>query len=254
MTDDSIAIEAAHQICKKLSKDYGVDCKDKTLSSCYRHIAKEVHPDKHPEDHARFNKISQEMIELHNTSKKHDDKLCKTIPEPKLIPRTNPTRGPPSPQSQPRPQEQDPYREAYEKTTSEVPKGAPFQDFKTRFIANLIPLVTKTSLALVAFGIVYVKLTGNSRSVPPGLNFGRDGGTKKRKTLSGGGGPSRQSSQSKITNLPNTNSRRLVAANNKYFSNRGTTPIRNASSRLNSARAREDYYDYFKINHIYSLV
>ena len=233
MTDTSI--EAAHKICKIFSNKYGVDCKDKTVASCYRNIATKVHPDKHPEDLDRFTSITQDINELHETSKKHDDKPCNTIPEPKLRPRTNPTRGPPSFQSQPRPQEQHPYREAWEKTTSEVPKGAPFQDFKTRFIANLIPLAAKTCLAFVAFGIVYVKVTsGNSSSVePPGLNFGR-GGTK----LNG----------HKTTNLPKLNmSRRLAAANSKHFSKRGTTPKGNASSRLNSARARGDYYNDFGI-------
>jgi len=227
-------ITAAHQICKTFSKNYGVDCKDKTVDSCYRNIAKQVHPDKHPKDKDRFTRIFQDLGNTYEGCKDvYQNTSCNSVPEPELRPSSNPTRGPPSHQSQ----EQDPYREAWEKTTSEVPKGAPFQDFKTRFIANLIPLVTKTCLAFVAFGIVYVKVTsgnsGNSGNsvMPPGLNFGR-GGTK----LNG----------HKTTNLPKLNmSRRLAAANSKYFSKRGTTPKGNASSRLNSARG--DYYNDFGI-------
>jgi hypothetical protein len=237
------SIQSAHDICKKLSNDYGVECTNQdTVKKCYQKLSMKLHPDKHPLEPDKYTHLFQELLTTYKKCEKdYENTPCNNVHEPKLRPRTNPTRGPPSPQSQPRPQEQDPYREAYEKTTSEVPKGATFQEFKTRFIANLIPLATKTCLAVVAFGIVYVKVISGNSVMPPGLNFGR-GGTKKRKTLNGGG-PGRQG---KTTNLPNPNTSRILAAeNSKYFLNRGTTPRGNASSMLNSARG--NYYNDFEI-------
>lgn len=85
-------ITAAHQICKTFSKNYGVDCKDKTVDSCYRNIAKQVHPDKHPKDKDRFTRIFQDLGNTYEGCKDvYQNTSCNSVPEPELRPSSNPT-------------------------------------------------------------------------------------------------------------------------------------------------------------------
>ena len=184
----------AYTICNTLSGIHKIkpSCitANNKVDACYKKLAMQTHPDKHPDNPEeatkRFKEVNTAFSAIIDA---HKDNRCNMYSEKPRPP------APQAPQSAPQStSENDPYNQAYKKaqedyinTFGKPPSESSFQEFKTLFLTKLIPI-------LIGFCFIVIAFYGKNVQIksPPGHSNGWGGGktrgkkSKNRRPLVGG--------------------------------------------------------------------